>query len=370
MTTADFIGGNASIWISDPGIGKSDSVVRLKKWMLKTFPGKRLGFSTIFMAVQSPLGFTGLPWKGQLVYNGKTYTITDPAIPQWFLAFDLVTGELAPADQFDRVLLVIEEWGQGDLETKRAGADVLLHGASGNFRLPRGSFRLALSNSSARDGITKEIDLVINRRAEKHITGDVDIWREDFAELAQDDGHREWFVMPITKTWAMQNPTVPIEAKPKEQGPWCTFRSLTMWDRFAQVCKEQNNGALPLDDPAFIESTHGYIGAPAGKSLLSTCEYLENLPSLEDVVSDPTGTEVPIRADLVMLMMYELASRVQPDDVGPVLQYVGRVKQQDMHIAFVKALLRRDYVGIVNLPPMAAWIEKNKRLVGVIGSFA
>ena len=131
-TTANFIAGNAVTWVSPPGIGKTGTVKSILKWMRATFPAPlRLGYATIFMATQSPIGFSGLPWKGNLNYNGKDYTITDPAIPQWYIAYDLETGVPAPADQFDKVLLVIEEWGQGDLETKRAGAELLNAGGCG-----------------------------------------------------------------------------------------------------------------------------------------------------------------------------------------------------------------------------------------------
>lgn len=370
LTTAHFMAGNAVTWIGPPGFGKTETVGKVLAWMKKQFPGEKLGVSTIFMATQSPIGFSGLPWKGVLNYNGKDYTITDPAIPQWYIAFDLETGEPAPADQFKRVLLCIEEWGQGDLETKRAGAELLRAGGAGKFYLPKGSFRLALSNADKRDGVTKEFDFVINRRAELSITGDVDVWIEDFADKPQNDGIRTWQVMPVTKAWAKQNPQILFEGKPKEQGPWCTPRSVTMWDRFAQCMAEQNAGQMPIEDSGFVEASAGLIGMGAAMSLINHCRFRLELPSLEDVVADPAGTEVPSKPDLMMLMMYELAARAKPDQLAPVLQYVSRLKAQDMHITFVTAMLRRDYKGIINQPAMQAWVAKNARLVSIIASLA
>ena len=367
LTTAHFMAGNAVTWISPPGVGKTDNIGTMIRWMKKTFPGEKLGMSTIFMATSSPIAFGGLPWKGTLKVGDKDYTITDPAIPQWFIAFDLETGQAAPADQFQRVLLVIEEWGQGDLETKRAGADLLLHGACGNFRLPRGSFRLALSNNDTRDGVTKEFDFVINRRAELRITGDVDVWIEDFADKPQYDG---MLIMPVTKVWAKANPQILFEGKPKEQGPWCTPRSTTMWDRFAQSMAVQNGGDIPIEDSGFVEASAGLVGMGAATSLINHCRFRLELPSLEAVVSDPMGTDVPTKPDLMMLMMYELAARCKPEQLPPVLQYVSRLKAQDMHITFVTAMLRRDYKNLINQPAMQAWVAKNARLVSIIASLA
>ncbi len=366
-TAADFVAGNAVAWIGPPGGGKSMTVRALTQWMRKTYPGAKLGLSTIFMATQSPIGFSGLPWKGVLKYNSKDYTITDPAIPQWYLAKDLETGEFAPADQYDRVLLVIEEWGQGDAETKRAGAELLNAGGAGKFYLPPGSFRMALSNNDVRDGITKEFDFIINRRSQYMISGDVDVWIEDFADLPQEDGGRTWLVQPTVKTWARKNPTIVFEKKPNEQGPWCTPRSLTMADRYAQVMAEFNKGVVPIEDPGFVEGLAGKIGMPAARSLINSMRFQLELPSYEAVVSDPAGTEVPTQPDHMMLMAYEMSHRVKPDDLGAVLEYMTRFKQRDMHVTFVSSLLRKDYKHI-NAPAMQGWIAKNSHMIALVAA--
>lgn len=369
-TCADFVAGNAVTWVGPPGFGKTGNVKALCNWARKHYAGKSVGLSTIFMATQSPIGFSGLPWKGTLNYNGKDYTITDPAIPQWYIAFNLETGVPAPADQFDVVLLVIEEWGQGDAETKRAGAELLNAGGAGKFYLPKGSMRLALSNNDTRDGITKEFDFVINRRAQYTITGDVDVWIEDFADKPQQEGARQWMVQPVVKAWAKQHPEVLFEGKPKEQGPWCTPRSLTMADRYSQIMAEFNNGVIPIEDQGFVEGLSGKIGMPAATSLINHMRFQIELPHYEDVVKDPSGTEVPTKPDLMMLMAYELAGRCKTQDLAPVLQYVSRFKAKDMHITFVSSLLRRDYKAIINEPAMQAWVAKNAQLVSIIASLS
>ncbi len=340
---------------------------KLCAWAKKTYPGMKLGLSTIFMATQSPIGVTGLPWKGELHYGGRTYTITKPAIPGWYLAKDMTTGEVAPADQFDKVLLVLEEWGQGDAETKRAGAELLNAGGAGEYYLPKGSWRLALSNSDVRDGITKEFDFVINRRNQLPITGDVEVWVDDYADLPQDDeAGRIWYVSPTTKAWALANPTIPLEPKPKEQGPWCTFRSLTMADRYAQIMAERNNGIMPVDNPGFVEAMAGTIGMGAAKSLIGFWQFRLELPSYEAVVADPTGTDVPERFDLRMLMCYELAGRCKPNDLEKVITYVKRIPLPDMQITFAASLLRRDYKSYLLHPAMAAWMQVNAQLVSMV----
>lgn len=366
---ANILAGNAVVIKGPPGFGKTDLTGQLASWWKTQNLGKHVGFSCFFMATQTPIGFTGLPWKGEREYGGKKWTVTDPAIPQWFLATDLDTGEVRPGSEFDTVFLVIEEWGQGSPETKRAGAEVLRAGGTPPYYLPAGSPRVALTNVDVRDGITKEFDFVIGRRGELEVTGDVDVWIEDFADKPYRWGGKVWTVLGVTKAWAEANPPILFEPKPEKQGPWCNPRSLTNADRYIQAITSLNNGVVPVDDPGFVEALSGHIGMAATVSLTAHLQFAIQLPQYADVVRDPANTPVPNKADLQMLMAYELAGRCKVQDLAPVLQYVSRLPK-DMSVTFVSSLLRRDYKAIVNEPAMQAWISKHAYLVSVIAQLS
>lgn len=384
---ADILAGNAAILEGPPGFGKTDLMGKLAKWWLmyvKTKkPDARVGFSCFFMATQTPIGFTGLPWKGvrtfkhPLTNEEVTFTVTDPAIPGWYMATDLETGEVRPANLFDTVLLVIEEWGQGAPETKRAGAEVLRVGGTPPFYLPSGEFpspRVACSNNDTRDGVTKEFDFIIGRRASRRITGDVTVWLEDFAERPYTWAGKTWNVLPVTKMWARNNPEVLFEAKPEKQGPWCNPRSLTMADRYVQSITELSGGVIPIQDSGFVEGLEGYIGMGATVSYTSNLQFMLELPQYADVVADPKGTPVPKKADLQMLMAYQLAQHCQKPDLPQVIEYMTKKSDprmpQDMAVTFISSLLRRDYKSFVNEAPMQAWIAKNAHLVSIIASLS
>lgn len=367
-TCANIEAGNATIWKGPPGLGKTDAVGRVFSWFCQQNPGKHIGISTFFMATQSEIGFTGLPWKGEKDFgNGIVRTVTDPAVPQWYMATDPKTGERKPADMFDYVFLVIEEWGQGSLETKRAGAEVLRAGGTPPWFLPEGSPRLALSNSDARDGVTKEFDFIINRRSELEVTGDADVWLEDFADKPYAWQGRVWDVMPVTKVWVKQNPVAMFEAKPEKQGPWCTPRSLVAADRYAQCMAAQNGGVLPVKDSGFTEAIAGTIGFAAAASFIGHMQFVLDLPAYEDVVAHPDTTPLPDKADLQLLMAYTLAGRAKDADLDKVIQYMSRKEMpKDMSITFVSSLLRRDWKAMIENPAMKAWISKNAALLSVI----
>lgn len=372
--SANILAGNATVLMGPPGFGKTDLMLKMASWWKQQNPGKRVGFSCFFMATQTPIGFTGLPWKGERQWTdpaGKEhkYVVTDPAIPQWYMATDLDNGEVRPGNLFDSVFLVIEEWGQGSPETKRAGAEVLRAGGTPPFYLPPGSPRVALTNVDARDGVTKEFDFIIGRRAQLEVTGDATVWLEDFADKPYNWQGKTWNVLPVTKAWVNAHPEILFEAKPEKQGPWCNPRSLTQCDRYIQCATDMNNGDLPHKDTTFVDTVAGHIGMAATVSFMSHLDFVMQLPRYDDVIKDPGGTPVPSKADLQLLMAYEMAGRTRVEHLAEVIQYVGRLPK-DMSITFVSSLLRRDYKGIVNQPAMQAWIAKNAQLVSIIGSLS
>jgi hypothetical protein len=374
---ANIMAGNATTLTSSPGIGKSEMAVQLARWFRDYVragnPTARVGISVQFIATANPLTATGIPWKTMKEWTHKTtgrqvsYTMTDHAVPSWFMAKCLDNDEILPAFMFDRVYLILEEWGQGSAEAKRAFAEVLRAGGTGQYYLPEGSARIALSNVDASDGVTKGFDFINNRVGKAPVEGDAVIWRDDWADHPYQWQGRTWQVLPDAKVWAVNKPTMFLEPKPKDGGQWCTPRSFAAQDRYIQTMTELNNGVIPIDDPDFIRGCAGHCGMGQTRDYLTDLKTALILPSYEQVVIDPVGTEVPTKADQQLLMAYKLAGRADRGDIGKVLQYVERMPR-DLNICFVKTLLRRGLYDLLNEPAMEAWTARNAYLMGIITS--
>jgi hypothetical protein len=212
--------------------------------------------------------------------------------------------------------------------------------------------------------VTKDFDFCIARRTVINVTGDVDVWIEDFADKPYKHQGREWNVMPVTKAWALAHPEVLFEKEPDKQGAWCNPRTITAFDRYMQI-KTEIDGKLDPSDPMLLEAGEGTIGMPATQSIVQHLQFRLELPSYDTVCKDPAGTPVPQKADLLMLMAYELAGLVKAPDLAPVLTYIQRLPK-DMAITFINAALRRDYRGLINEPPMQGYIKKNSALLAII----
>jgi hypothetical protein len=365
--------GQAVMWSSGSGLGKSQSAVKMAQdWIEEgKTNGIKRGMGIIFLATQTPPDLIGYQFKGDrdiivgVDADGKPetkrITVSDASCPLWF-----ISTEGKPAFCYDQFWLIIDEYGQGEGDVKRSAAEILLNGGTPPWYLPPGSIRLALTNEGARYGVSKDFDFAIARRTKLEIKGDIEASLVHMDKPYVHQG-KQWSVMGVTKAWAAANPTVLFENEPEKQGPWCNPRQLYAVDRYMQL-KMAATGVQEVDSQS-MEVLAGTIGMPATTSLASHLSFRLQLPSYDTVVADPQGTEVPSRADLQMLMAYELSSYAKPADLGPVITYMQRLPK-DMAVTFVSSLLRRDYKQMINVPAMQAWINKNAALVSVISSLA
>jgi hypothetical protein len=377
-TMASIEAGNAVLWSSGSGLGKSSVTYDMFRELRDRDEPKGIkwGYGVIFAATQTPPDLIGYQFKGDKTYDvldvstgqpvKRQITVTDPSVPLWMMMTDGKGGGVKPAFMFDKCFLVIDEYGQGEADVKRAVAEIFLNGGTSPWYLPPGSVRIACTNQGSRYGVSKDFDFCIARRTQIDIEGDIDVTLRYMDKPYEHQG-KMWQTTPVIKAWAAANPQIVFEPEPKEQGPWCNPRQLCAVDRYLQT-KWQMQGNQDIE-PVAANTIAGTIGMPATQSLLSHLQFLLELPSYHDVVGDPAGCAVPTRADLQMLMAYQLAGYTQPADLAPCIQYIQRLPK-DMGVTYISSLLRRDYKGIIGQPAMQAWINKNAALVSIISSLS
>lgn len=338
---------------SSPGRGKSQFIAQLVK-ELSERDGEEWGFATCFLATMTPSDLMGYMVPTKLEDGSLASVFTTPP---WMMT--------APTPQhpkgrdirhFKRGIVFLDEYGQGDGDTKKAAAELLLSGKIGPHQLPPGIGVIAASNGAKdRSGVTKDFDFVINRRMQIEITDDIAGWQE-------------WAVgagmMPLTMAFAEQNPQIVFaEGVPEKQGPWCTPRTLEMADRLMQRKMARLGGELP-DDPVTVEALQGLIGAGAAAQFMAFVKMERDLPKLEDIVKDPMKAKLPTKVDAQMLACHSLAARVTQETAGAVVTYIDRLNKE-FAVTFFKNAISRN-MNLVKVPEVSKWVSANAALVASI----
>lgn len=331
--------------ISGPGIGKSETVATWPAIMSK-ITGEPWGFADLFLATQTPPDLIGYQFKGEVMWDGKKYSITDPTMPTWFM-----TKDGKPLFAYKRGVLFLDEYGQGQTDVKTTSAELLLNGRIGPWRIPDGWLVVAASNRMRdRSGVTKSLDFVINRRTEYHVRPDMD---EFVAWCLTHD-------VPATVIhFAKEYPHVVFsEEVPKEQGPWCTPRSVV---RTARVIAELG---LDAGDPLVYEVASGDIGQAATAQYIASLKLGQDVPSYEEIIANPAKVKMPSKPDGQMLVCFSLAQKAKVEHADEIITYVDRM-QKEFTVTFAKAVCTRDQ-AFVETDAFTKWAVDNSALVSAI----
>jgi hypothetical protein len=155
--------------VSHPGRGKSEFIENDLIPFLTARDKTQWGLAVAMLATYTAPDLIGYQYKGERTIGGRKITITDPSVPLW-----MITQEGKALWEYERGIVFLDEYGQGEGDVKRASAELLLNGRIGPWKLPSGWVVAAASNHlSSRSGVTKSFDFIINRRAEFHIQDDL-----------------------------------------------------------------------------------------------------------------------------------------------------------------------------------------------------
>lgn len=333
--------------ISAPGMGKSTFVHDLTRRM--STPENPWGFATAFLATYSPIDLPGfmIPTKTDAGY------IADYTRPAWMRTIDGKT-----VFDYENGILLLDEFGQADVDVKKAAADLMLHKRIGRWVLPAGWRVWAASNrTSDRSGVTKSLDFVINRRMEIHISGDV----VSLENWMIDNG-----VHPLIVSFMVNHPTVVMaDSVPKEQGPYMTPRSLVMAGEYLRAAATDQE-RLTVDGTA-AEMVGGLVGHGATLQLMSHLKLYDVLPTYHEVVADPGAAKLPKENPAAhMTICYALAQKVEAAHMEQAIHYVRRLPSE-FALVFVKSAVRRD-TNLLNTKPLGDWLRGNPSLVAAVSA--
>jgi hypothetical protein len=330
---------------SPPGRGKTTTLVGASTQLGKAF-NQNIGHVIINGPLLSPQDAVGyLIPKHHDTYSESLYTD-----PFWFK-----TKDGRRLSDFDGGIIIVDEADKMDVDVKKIIGEAALSKRLGPHQLSDGwRVWMAGNRSQDRSGSTKELDHLINRRCEQDITDDL---QSLLNWMARNN------ISPITQTFADRNPHIVLPEKlPEKQGPYCTPRSLCEWDDFLKVAS--NGDTIDDSDPLLREEAAGFMGDAAVSQYFALIKLDRSMPRFEKIIKDPEGVVVPEKPDAQMLAIFNLAARVDPDTIDPVIKYVQRMGQE-FAITFAKSAINR-FSELVVHPSKRKWCLNNASLMAAL----
>lgn len=336
-----------------PGIGKT-SIVHQSIGRLKDRVSKDIGLIVVngaSLTLPDVIGY-GIP-------NTFTNSAGDEDVEMRFSRpFFSITADNSRWDEYDGGLLFIDEYDKiSDLDVKKIIAEAKLSGRLGPHWLPAGWIICTAGNRQEdRAGSTKWFDHDINRT----LWIDVVLEFSDWEAWASANG-----LMPVTIAFAKQNEGGVFSGKvPEKQGPFCTARSLARLDGYFQsIIREV--GYIP-DEKVSHEEAAGIIGAGMAHQFFGFMRTGAKLPTVEQIIADPSGCEVPSSPDGQMIVCYNLARAVSDNNINPVTTYISRM-DGEFSATFYRSACK-SHKDMVKNKQFRDWAKANSHLMSTFNT--
>lgn len=355
-----FYKSNKCIYLkSGPGRGKTTTILAAVPH-IATSLGKNLGVVVVSGPLLTPADAVGylVPVTIPAAVNDMGVVVRAARVESQYTApFWWRTEEGKRLEDYDGGVIFVDEADKMDVDVKKVIGEMALSGRCGPHKLPDGwVVWMAGNRAGDRSGSTKELDHLINRRFEIDVTDDLEGWKEwavkanvhyTIIAFAENNAH---IVFP--------------QELPKEQGPFCTPRSLVAAGELL-VTLAGSDGSLPIDDDA-VELAAAGIGNAAAAQLFATIRLDNELPKIEAILGNPSAAKLPSAPDAQMLTCYKLAQLADDKTLDPFITYIERLPA-DFAVTFAKSLCTRNPMFVAK-PAMLAWSKRNSGIMAMMAT--
>ena len=324
------------VFRSAPGIGKTEQV-RATVAQLSEKYGTEFGFVEEHLASRSEVDL-----RGYLIPNGTDSFYTKPDF------WSTITAH-------ERGILFLDELFQCSVEMQKVIAPLLLDRRIGDHVLPDGWMVVGATNGVEHNsGVTAPpLQHVVNR------VSLVDLDPPTPEAVANFYAGKD--LPPEVIAMVLKAPGTVLGTSPATRGSaYCTPRSLFQAGR---VLRQYPNAGEALESTAGRALVEGFIGRPATEELRAICRLANTLPSMEDIVSNPTGTPIPDTVDKQWLVTSMLGARATAEQAVPAFDYVSRMPANVAFVALWAWWTRGLNCASANI---AKWCVENDPLLNAV----
>lgn len=340
---------HAVLGLGAPGVGKSQIVQQI---------GKKFGYKVIDIR---------LAQMSEVEIGGLIYPNEERTKTKW------LSPEILPDEERDgkNTILLLDEITSCPKRVQVAAYQLILDRKVGQYRLPEGTFVIALGNREDDDGVYIQLAGPLADRFEIHYI-DVDFasWKYDFA-LKHD-------VHPMVVNYLTFKPSALHNQKEEEES--MVFSTPRSWERVSDILKIDNDITKNVVRNKII----GNIGLTEGTQFIEFCKNNVNGVSAEDFIAnkakapkEPEKLAILVAAltdPLLYLQKYHSASELtqeQRKQVEATIKALFRLNSSEFTIVGLRNLLEMNRVvvkeifALVDDLSIDTFIAKNRYAIGL-----
>ena len=292
--------------VGSPGIGKSQIIHQIaKEYKLKIID--------LRLSQCDPVDLLGFP---QIV-NGKAGYVPMETFP--------IEGDAVPAG-YNGWLLFLDELNAAPPAVQAAAYKLILDRMVGNHRLHKNVAICAAGNLDTDNAIVQPMSTALqSRMAHMELAVDVKEW----IEWATTNGidHR------IT-SYIQFKPGNLYTFNPDHTDK--TYACPRTWEFANEVLKESDVG-----DKDTMPMLTGTISEGVAREFLGFCRIYQDLPKIEQIISNPDSIKVPDEPSILYAMTGSISHHASMDNFGQLMKYVERFPIEFQVVA-IKETVRRN----------------------------
>jgi len=306
----------AFLW-GGPGIGKSDLIHQVADT-------RGMGLIDLRLSQLSDVDLRGVPNVGS---DGRLRWLQAPFLP---------TVER----DGERGILLLDELPQALPSVQNAGYQLVLDRAIGEYKLPSGWVVVAAGNNSGDGGYQQRLASPLANRFAQHIEieAEIDTW----ADWAVDNA-----IDPVVIGLLKFRPELLYQFD-RQAKSFPTPRSWAMLSKLAQYLPEHR----------WLDAARQCIGGAAAVEYYAYKQLMSELPSLAEIIRNPTSSVVPSNPGTLYAVCVGLARQMQASNMSAIISYMDRIAIE-YAVLGVKSALKRDN-SLASLPEFTRWAVKHQ----------
>lgn len=130
-----------------------------------------------------------------------------------------------------------------------------------------------------------------------------------------------------------------------------TYASPRTWefaDKVLKVTDELSEDTLPM--------LAGTLGEGVAREFLIFCKIYQTLPTINQILTDPDGTNVPKELSTLFALAGSLSQHTTMDTHGKIMKYLVRLPVE-FQVVSLKTAIRRD-MKLMSHPDTQAWLDR------------